>query len=325
MTTKAPARRKRSPGFTKGFRAATHTDNLRHRLGGAAGRALVRKINRARARRGKPPIPVKGTWTGAAPARRQGGSRRPPGRAATRQPFTGRHVTAAHGRARSTAPKVTKVPAKSKARRQAKVSTPLTDSDLDRLVAALRRAEKERGQSSKRVAKKPSVPTSGGQPIVKYTANGTPVTRSNLPLPPTAWEVWEDWRAKQAAQVAPTSSTATPPNGRTGTMGNFDQLTEAPTSDAEHLSNVSDLSSGVQEMADKLAEYISMCQTKGFDQEALDSLQRAAEMLGEAATELQNASSDFENHYAGVREHAAAGKTVVGDDAPVDFWTGDGR
>ena len=105
---------------------------------------------------------------------------------------------------------------------------------------------------------------------------------------------------------------------------NFDQLTEAPATDADHLSNVSDLSDGVQEMADKLAEYVSMCEGQGFDQEALDSLTRAAEMLGEAATELSNASSDFENCYSGLREHAASGKTIIGPDGPNTWWTGDG-
>ena len=106
---------------------------------------------------------------------------------------------------------------------------------------------------------------------------------------------------------------------------NFDQLSEPPATDAQHLENVSDLSSGVQEMADKLAEYVDACKNQGFDQEALDSLQRAAEMLGEAASELQNASSDFEGHYSGVREHAASGRSVIGDDGQVDFWTGEGK
>lgn len=59
-----PVRRRRKgrnrTGFWHGFRHATHTDHLRARVGGAAGRALVRKINKGRARRGKPPIPQRG-------------------------------------------------------------------------------------------------------------------------------------------------------------------------------------------------------------------------------------------------------------------------
>ena len=47
----------------KNVRAHTHTDDLAARLGAATGRTIARGVNLARARRGLPPIPIKGTWT----------------------------------------------------------------------------------------------------------------------------------------------------------------------------------------------------------------------------------------------------------------------
>ena len=47
----------------KNVRAHTHTDDLAARLGAATGRTIARGVNLVRARRGLPPIPIKGTWT----------------------------------------------------------------------------------------------------------------------------------------------------------------------------------------------------------------------------------------------------------------------
>ena len=124
-----------------------------------------------------------------------------------------------------------------------------------------------------------------------------------------------------------TSQPATTPPATTGgpAVSGFDSLTEAPNTDAEHLENVSGLAEQIQQMADQLEEYISQCQSKGMDDEALDAAKRCAEQLGEAASEASNMAGDFENHYSGVREHAAAHGQVMGDDGPVDFWSGEGR
>ena len=100
---------------------------------------------------------------------------------------------------------------------------------------------------------------------------------------------------------------------------------EAPNTDAEHLENVSSLAEKIRQLADELEEYISNCQAKGMDDEALDSARRCAELLGEAASEAGNMAGDFEQHYSGVREHVASGKKVMGDDGQVDFWTGNDR
>lgn len=54
------ALRRNRQGFWHGFRHATHTDHLRARVGGATGRAVIRAINKRRARKGKPPIPQRG-------------------------------------------------------------------------------------------------------------------------------------------------------------------------------------------------------------------------------------------------------------------------
>lgn len=121
------------------------------------------------------------------------------------------------------------------------------------------------------------------------------------------------------------TDTASPQQSTGGTdMSSFDQLTEAPSTDAEHLENVNGLADDVKEMSERLTEYIQMCQDKGMDSEALDSGQRAAEALSEAADAIGNMGQDFENSYSGVRETAASGKQIIGDNGPVDFWTGDG-
>ena len=90
MTTRtATPRRKgraRKPGFWSGLRKATHTDNLRHRVGGASGRAIVRGINRHRAKRAaqgkpaKPPIPIVGNWFGGKAPTQRKPTGRPAGR-----------------------------------------------------------------------------------------------------------------------------------------------------------------------------------------------------------------------------------------------------
>jgi hypothetical protein len=102
-------------------------------------------------------------------------------------------------------------------------------------------------------------------------------------------------------------------------------LNQDVTTDAEHLQNIAGVAAGIQQLAEQLAEYIAACQAKGMDEEALTSLSRAMEMLAEAGDACANASMDFENAYAGVRETAASGKTIIGDNGPVNFWTGEGR
>ncbi len=108
----------------------------------------------------------------------------------------------------------------------------------------------------------------------------------------------------------------------TMTMG--DHLTQAPDTDADHLQGLNDLAQDIAGLAARVEEYASTCEALGVDASAgLTSLQAVSEHLQEASAATSQAATDFEHAYAGVRETAASGVSMPGQQGAGDFWTGD--
>jgi len=104
-------------------------------------------------------------------------------------------------------------------------------------------------------------------------------------------------------------------------MGNIDQLSEPPATDAQHLENINGLAEEIQKFADQLGEYVEACKSMGMDDDALSSADACVENLTEAALAAGQMASDYESTYSGVRETAAAGTSIPGRDGqPATFW-----
>lgn len=105
-------------------------------------------------------------------------------------------------------------------------------------------------------------------------------------------------------------------------MSGWDMLSEAPATDADHLQKLTEIAGNLQGGADAVAEYAQVCQSAGMDQRALGRLQNLAESLAEAGSHVGGAVEEFEQTYGPVRELAAAGVSIPGDEGK--FWTGEG-
>lgn len=350
-STRRPGRSGGRGGFIAGLRKATHTDRLRHRLGAATGRAILTRINRRRSRQGKEPLPIVGSWMKPATVRRRMAGQKPgtskPGARKRKGPSPatakGPNVVARNGPAARTQPSR---PAGSRTpRKPLAVDLPRTAGQKPEWRpqqkpapdAALQRAEpvpagvspsgatwwdwnwpghlRRGGSSEANPTRMPwPQPDRSTDPVVERIVDDL-ADRAGIDRYGTPIAGHPRW-----AEGMPTAPQPTPSRGAPVSVN----LTEAPATDAEHLSNIGDLATETQRLSEELAEYISQCADMGMDDSALSSLRNAAEQLGEAASAIAAAPGEFESVYSGVRETAAAGTQIIGENGPSTWWTGEG-
>jgi hypothetical protein len=358
-TTKRRPGRRRKPGFIGEFRRATHTDRLRSRVGGAAGRALVRRINRHRAKRGKPPIPIVGDWFGGKAPKGRKPTGRPAGRGGGRvssggtspsrprrkadPAFAGPHVKATNKRRKAplggTSTSSAGIAGPGNRGAGAGMGAPAygtggAHGDDGHMISP--GSYSGSAAPSRRPDRRPETDADrrffdnregGYRGPIDQDGNKSdgwptnPLTGGPAITPGSALLAAAVEAGKGLLGIPDHTSTSTAtPNGSTS-MGNIDELSEPPTTDAEHLSNVNGLAEEIQKWADQLAEYVESCKAMGMDDDALRSADNCVESLGEAASAAGQMASDYESTYAGVRDTAAAGTSIPGSDGqPATFW-----
>jgi hypothetical protein len=353
MATHAPARRRpthrrpssrtrRRPGFWHGLRHATHTDHLRARVGGAAGRALVRRINRHRARRGKPPIPDRGgDWyilpEHVRPMRPSRPSRPSPvGLASVKTP----KPTAAPQA--GTAPKTPRVAGQPKAKTAStpppKATTPAKTPVPRRVVTRIIKgapAATTQGQAKAQgqppVFSGPYVKASSGKASQRKVKPGTiSVTSSGIsgpgnqgagagigaPAYGTGGETGDGDHMLSPQHVQTNGDTTM------STMPGVEALSEAPETDAEYVAALRGLAGEVAGFGDRIEEIqASLLEHVGMDQAALGAYTAMAEHANGLAEATNQAVTDFLNTYAGVIETAQSGVKIPGGEGR--FFTGD--
>jgi hypothetical protein len=122
--------------------------------------------------------------------------------------------------------------------------------------------------------------------------------------------------AVEGAKTTPMRSGGAP------TMSINEHLDEAPQTDADHLEKLRAIAEQIEEDARAVEEYVGQCDSMGFDESTMEGGKRLAEHLAEAARAVVDWAQDFESTYEGIRQTAASGVKIPGQNGEAEFWTG---
>ena len=102
----------------------------------------------------------------------------------------------------------------------------------------------------------------------------------------------------------------------------FDQLGEAPETDASHAAWAAGIARRVQEIAEQIREHVEMLEGEvNMGEQVTSSLTDAADHFDDAATALTAHAQDYATTYEGVRETAeATGGKIPGMDPNNGYW-----
>jgi phage host-nuclease inhibitor protein Gam len=102
----------------------------------------------------------------------------------------------------------------------------------------------------------------------------------------------------------------------------FDQLGEAPESDAAHAAWAADIAQQIRVLAEQLREHVEMLEAEvNMSASVTASLTDAAEHLDATAEALANHVTDYASAYEGVRETAEQhGGQIPGMDRSTRYW-----
>ena len=89
-------------------------------------------------------------------------------------------------------------------------------------------------------------------------------------------------------------------------------LTEAPETDIDHTSTLTEQAAKIRAVSEALEEYISTCIDTGIDPAALGPLDQAVSSLAEAAMAVEGSVAAFGAVYEGIIDTVESGVSIPG-------------